>query len=132
MAKNLWINLPVKNIAKSQAFFEALGFSFDTRFVSQDEACMIVNDYSCVMLLHHSFFETFTAKAIADTGFLAEAVYTFSADSAEEVDDMVNKALAAGGTPSSGFDSEGSLYKGSFQDIDGHLWEVAYVEPAIA
>ena len=131
MAKTLWINLPVKNIAQSQAFFEALGFSFDTRLSSQDEACMVINDYSYIMLLREPFFETFTAKAIADTSFLAEAVYAISADSADEVDDMVNRALAAGGRPSSGFDSEGSLYKGSFQDIDGHLWEIVYVEPEV-
>lgn len=128
MAKRIFINLPVKDVARSRAFFTALGFTFNDTFTSNDGACMIINHDCFVMLLQESFFRTFTAKKPIDTAHHTEAIFAFSADSRDEVDDMVNKALAAGAMPSSGFDNRDWMYQGSFQDLDGHLWEVTYMD----
>lgn len=128
MTKRIFINLPVKDIAKSRTFFTALGFEFNDTFTNEEGACMVINDHTFVMLLRESFFHTFTAKRIVDTDDSAEAILAFSAETRDEVDDMVNKALAAGAMPSSGFDDQGWLYQGSFQDLDGHLWEIVFME----
>lgn len=128
MTKNIYINLPVKNIRKSKNFFAALGFRFKENLENADGACMIINDHSFVMLLREPFFQTFTSKSIISTVYNTEAIYAISAESREEVDETVTKALRAGAVPSSGFDDSGSMYKGSFQDLDGHLWEVVYTD----
>jgi len=128
MSRKLFVNLPVSDLDRSVTFFTALGFTFDPNFTDENATCMVVNDDTSVMLLVQPFFSTFTTKAIADTGSHAEAIMAIGADSREEVDDLVDRALAAGGTPFNDKDDQGFMYGGSFQDPDGHLWEVIYMD----
>jgi predicted lactoylglutathione lyase len=130
MAKQLYLNLPVKDLDKSVAFFTALGFSFNPDFTDENATCMIVNDDAFVMLLKEGFFTTFTSKPIADTTGSTEAIMAFSVESREAVDEAVRKALTSGGTPSQEAQDYGFMYNHSFQDPDGHLWEVMWMDPA--
>jgi predicted lactoylglutathione lyase len=130
MAKQLYLNLPVKDLDKSVEFFTALGFSFNPDFTDENATCMIVNDDAFVMLLKEGFFSTFTSKPISDTTGSTEAIMAFSVESREAVDETVRKALTAGGTPSQEAQDYGFMYNHSFQDPDGHLWEVMWMDPA--
>lgn len=130
MAKKIFVNLPVKDLGASVDFFTELGFEFDGRFTDDNATCMVVSDSILVMLLVENFFTNFTTKAICDTSTHTEAILALSADSRAEVDGLVDTALAAGGRPSQELMEEGGMYARSFQDIDGHLWEVLYMDPA--
>lgn len=126
--KQIFVNIPVKNLEASMEFFQAIGFSFDQRFTDENAGCMILGSGIYVMLLQEAFFQTFTNKNIADTSREAEAILAISADSKEEVNEIVQKALDAGGRPSNEPMDGGFMYGWSFQDIDGHLWEVMYMD----
>lgn len=130
MAKQMFLNLPVKDLDKTVQFFTALGFSFNPDFTDENATSMIINDDAFVMLLVEGYFKTFTSKAIADASSTTEAIMSFSVGSRDEVDEMVRKALAAGGTPSHEAQDYGFMYTHSFQDPDGHLWEVFWMDPA--
>jgi predicted lactoylglutathione lyase len=130
MAKQLYLNLPVKDLDKSVEFFTALGFSFNPDFTDENATCMIVNDDAFVMLLKEGFFSTFTSKPIADTTGSTEAIMAFSVASREAVDETIRTALTSGGTPSQEAQDYGFMYNHSFQDPDGHLWEVMWMDPA--
>jgi predicted lactoylglutathione lyase len=129
MATQMYLNLPVKDLGKTVAFFTALGFSFNPAFTDENATCMIINDDAYVMLLVENFFKTFTSKAVADASSTTEAIMAFSVDTREAVDEMVRKALASGGTPSQEAQDYGFMYSHSFQDPDGHLWEVMWMDP---
>ena len=126
--KQIFVNIPVKNLEASMEFFRTIGFSFDKRFTDENAACMILGSGMYVMLLQEAFFQTFTSKNVADTSREAEAILAISADSKEEVNEIVQKALDAGGRPSNEPMDGGFMYGWSFQDIDGHLWEVMYMD----
>lgn len=126
--KQIFVNIPVKNLEASMEFFQTIGFSFDQRFTDENAACMILGSGMYVMLLQEAFFQTFTNKNITDTSREAEAILAISADSKEEVNEIVQKALDAGGRPSNEPMDGGFMYGWSFQDIDGHLWEVMYMD----
>lgn len=126
--KQIFVNIPVKNLEASMEFFQTIGFSFDQRFTDENAACMILGSGMYVMLLQEAFFQTFTNKNVADTSREAEAILAISADSKEEVNEIVQKALDAGGRPSNEPMDGGFMYGWSFQDIDGHLWEVMYMD----
>ncbi|MGH8902485.1 MAG: VOC family protein [Egibacteraceae bacterium] len=129
MSRKIFVNLSVKDLNKSVDFFTQLGFEFDPNFTDESATCMIVSDEAFVMLLVEDRFKDFTNKDICDATTHTEAILTVSADSREQVDDLVNKALAAGGQPASDpMDDPGSMYGWSFQDIDGHLWEVIFMD----
>jgi predicted lactoylglutathione lyase len=130
MATQMYLNLPVKDLDKSVEFFTALGFSFNPDFTDENATCMIINDDAYVMLLVESFFKTFTSKSIADASSTTEAIMAFSVDTREAVDQMVRTALTSGGTPSQEAQDYGFMYSHSFQDPDGHLWEVMWMDPA--
>jgi len=130
MATQMYLNLPVKDLDKSVEFFTALGFSFNPAFTDENATCMIINDDAYVMLLMENFFKTFTSKAVADASSTTEAIMAFSVDTREAVDEMVRKALTSGGTPSQEAQDYGFMYSHSFQDPDGHLWEVMWMDPA--
>lgn len=130
MATQIYLNLPVKDLKRSVDFFTALGFTFNPDFTDENATCMIINDNAFVMLLVEGFFKTFTSKDVADATGSTEAIMAFSVDSREAVDDTVRKALAAGGTPSQEVMDHGFMYNHSFQDPDGHLWEVMWMDPA--
>ena len=128
MARQLFVNLPVADLARSVEFFAALGFEFDARFTDETATCMVVGEGVSVMLLAEPFFATFTKKSVADATTHTEAILAVSVGSRKEVDELVHKALAAGGKPSNDPMDHGFMYGWSFQDPDGHLWEVFHMD----
>jgi predicted lactoylglutathione lyase len=129
MATKIFVNLPVKDLNKSIAFFTQLGFTFNPQFTDEKATCMIISEDINVMLLVEPFFQTFTSKQICDSSKSTEVILCISADSRDEVDQMVEKALAAGGSRFGEKQDHGFMYLWSFQDVDDHLWEVAYLDP---
>ena len=129
MATKIFVNLPVKDLNRSIKFFTNLGFKFNPQFTNEKATCMIVGEDIFVMLLIEEFFKTFIKKEIADATKSTEAIFALSADSREKVDEMVSKALQAGGTAPTEKQDQGFMYSHGFQDLDGHLWEVVYMEP---
>jgi predicted lactoylglutathione lyase len=127
--RQIFVNLPVKDLEKSVDFFTQLGFEFNPQFTDDNATCMIVNDNAFVMLLDEDYFTTFTKKGIADTATDTEVILALSADSREGVDELVEKALAAGGQPSNDPQDQGFMYGSSFLDLDGHSWEVIWMDP---
>ena len=129
MSRKIFVNLPIKNMERSQAFFKALGFSFNPQFTNDQGACMVVSDDIFIMLLVEPFFQTFTKKPIADATKTTEVLVCLSCDSRAEVDSLVKKALAAGGTSPNPPQDHGFMYGHGFTDLDGHVWELAYMDP---
>ena len=130
MATQIFVNLPVSDLDKSVEFFTALGFAFNPDYTDENATCMIINDDAYVMLLVEGFFKTFTSKDIVDAKGATEVIMAFSADSREGVDGLYNKAIEAGGSSSQPAQDYGFMYSRSFQDLDGHLWEVMWMDPA--
>ena len=123
----IFVNLPVKDLDASTAFFGDLGFEFNPDFTDEDAACMIVDENIFVMLLAEARFRDFINGDIADAS-ATEAITALSVDSREQVDETIAKAVAAGGKPWKPSMDEGPMYGGSFQDLDGHVWELIYME----
>ena len=130
MARKIFVNLPIRNMERSQAFFRSLGFSFNPQFTNEQGACMVISEDIFAMLLVEPFFRTFTKKPIADARKGTEVIVCLSCDSREEVDDLVRKALAAGGTAPNAPQDHGFMYAHGFEDLDGHVWELAWMDPA--
>lgn len=130
MSRMIFVNLPVSDLQRSVSFWKGLGFDFNPQFTDDNAACMVVSDLACVMLLTNQFFSTFTKKAVADAAGSTEAIMAISAESRDEVDRLTDKALVSGGSASSDPQDEGFMYSRSFEDPDGHLWEVLYLDPA--
>ncbi len=129
MSRKLFVNLPVRDLTKSVDFFTTLGFTFNPQFTDERAACMIVSDDAFVMLLVEDFFNTFTNKRTCNSMTHSEAIIAMSVDSKQQVDDLVNNAFAAGAQPANEPVEEGFMYGWSFQDLDGHLWEVIHMDP---
>ncbi len=127
--RKLFVNLMVADLARSMAFFSALGFGFNMQFTDDNAACMIVNNEAFYMLLTKPFFERFTTRAICDTTTHTESLHAFSCVSRTEVDDLFQKALAAGGQLAMPHQDHGFMYSQSFYDPDGHHWEVFWMDP---
>lgn len=127
MPRQLFVNLPVQDLDRSVRFFTALGFEFNPQFTDENATCMIIGSDCYAMLLVEKFFSTFTDKAIADTAGHAEVINAIGLDSREQVDAMVDKALASGGSAFAEPKDYGFMYQRSFQDPDGHLWEVFHM-----
>jgi len=123
--RKLFVNLPVKDLDRSVTFFTALGFGFDAAYTDERAAAMEVNQEAFVMLLVEDFFSTFTGKPVPATN---EVVMALSATSPAEVDELVRKALAAGGSSAQDPVSDGPMYGWSFLDPDGHQWELIHME----
>ena len=132
MSRQIFVNLPIKNMERSQAFFKALGFSFNPQFTNEQGACMVIADDIYVMLLVESFFQTFTKKPIADATKSTEVLVCLSCDSRAKVDELVAKAVAAGGTAPNPVQDHGFMYGHGFTDLDGHVWELMYMDPNAA
>jgi predicted lactoylglutathione lyase len=130
MTRQIFVNLPIKDMKRSRAFFESLGFSFNPQFTNDQGACMVVSDSIYVMLLVEPFFQTFTKKKIADATQVTEVMVCLSCESRAEVDLLVKKAMAAGGTSPNAPQDHGFMYGHGFTDLDGHVWELAYMDPA--
>lgn len=127
-AKMIFVNLAVKDLQRSIDFFKELGFEFDTEMTDEKATCLIIGENIYVMLLVEPFFKTFTTKSLADSATSTEVIVAISADSREGVDELVQKALAAGGSASNDKMDNDYMYGWSFQDPDGHLWEVIYMD----
>lgn len=132
MATQIFVNLPVKDLKRSVQFFTKLGYTFDPQFTDDNATCMIVGENIFVMLLVESFFKTFTKKAVCDATRSTEVLMGLSADSRAKVDELVAKAVAAGGTTPTEPKDHGFMYQHGYQDLDGHLWELFYMEPSAA
>jgi predicted lactoylglutathione lyase len=130
MAKQIFVNLPVKDLQRSVTFFSRLGFDFDSKFTDENATCMIVGDNIFVMLLVEKFFKTFTAKPLCDATKSTEVLLALSTDSRAKVDELVAKAVAAGGTTPVEPKDHGFMYQHGYQDLDGHLWELFYMDPS--
>ncbi|NMM06676.1 VOC family protein [Polaromonas sp.] len=130
MSRKIFVNLPIKNMERAKAFFSALGFSFNPQFTNEQGACMVVADDIFVMLLVEPFFQTFTKKAISDASKSTEVLVCLSCESRAEVDALVKKALAAGATVPNAPQDHGFMYGHGFEDLDGHIWELAYMDMA--
>jgi uncharacterized protein len=133
MSRKLFVNLPIKSMEKSRAFFKSLGFSFNPQFTNEQGACMVISaDHSFVMLLVEPFFKTFIKKPIADAGNMTEVIVCLSCDSRAEVDALVKMAVAAGGKTPNAPQDHGFMYGHGFEDLDGHLWELVWMDPNAA
>jgi len=128
MASKIFINLPVKDLAASMAFFTSLGFSFNPQFTDEKAGSMVISDNIFAMLLTEEYFKTFTKKNIADAKAATEVLIAIDASSKEEVQEMVAKAKAAGGAIYAEPQDHGWMYQHSFADLDGHQWEIVYMD----
>lgn len=128
MPTQIFVNLPVKNLDRSVAFFQQLGYAFDPKFTDENATCMIVGDNIFVMLLVEKFFKTFTHKPVADAHARTEAIIAIAVDSREAVDALADKALGAGAAVSGDPKDMGFMYQRGYQDLDGHLWEVFHMD----
>jgi predicted lactoylglutathione lyase len=130
MHKHIFVNLPVKDLARSRAFFSSLGFDFNPQFSNEDAACMIIGENIFAMLLVERFFQGFTNKPIADAREVTEVLTCLSCESRDEVDTLVARALAAGGRAPNPKQDHGFMYGHGFEDLDGHVWELSWMDPS--
>ncbi|MBC7499065.1 MAG: VOC family protein [Herminiimonas sp.] len=128
MPTQIFVNLPVRNLDESVAFCTSLGFSFNPQFTDETATCMIVSDSIFVMLLTHAKFKTFTPNALCDARKSTEVLVCLSSESRARVDGLVAKAVAAGGNTYNAPQDHGFMYAHGFQDLDGHIWELLYME----
>jgi predicted lactoylglutathione lyase len=128
MATKIFINLPVKDLNKSVEFFTKLDFKFNPQFTNEEATSMIVGEDIFIMLLVEKFFKTFTPKTISDAQKTTEVIISFSTESHAKVDEMIEKVLKAGGKISGETQDIDFMYSRGFEDLDGHLWECAYVD----
>ncbi|OJW71554.1 MAG: extradiol dioxygenase [Candidatus Amoebophilus sp. 36-38] len=128
MAKNVFINLPVKKLVQSEKFFNQLGFTINPQFSDDKAKCLVIGDNIFAMLLTEEFFQDFTNKAISNAQKSTEVLIGIDASSKEEVKEMVKKAEKAGGTIYAESRDYGWMYQHSFADLDGHQWVVTYMD----
>jgi hypothetical protein len=127
MGTKIFVNLPVKNLERSIEFFSKLGYKFNPQFTDDTAACIVISETIFVMLLTHSKFRDFTPKSICDTSKSAEVLLCLSCESRLQVEDLVAKAVAAGGTIYANPKDYGFMYQHSFADLDGHQWELIHM-----
>jgi predicted lactoylglutathione lyase len=129
-ATKIFVNLSVKDLSRSKDFFAKLGYSFNAQFTDETAACMVVSEDIYVMLLTRAKFKEFTPKGICDTTKSIEMLVCLSCESRAQVDEQVRKAVAAGGTTYAAAKDYGFMYGHGFQDPDGHIWELAWMDPS--
>lgn len=128
-SRKLFVNLAVRDLKKAKPFFSTLGFEFNPQFTDDKAACMVVSEEAYVMLLTEPFFRTFTKREPCDTSRQTEGMFALSCTSRAEVDQLVQKAIAAGGKQAGDPQDHGFMYGRSFYDLDGHHWEVLWMDP---
>ncbi|MEO6026594.1 MAG: VOC family protein [Candidatus Binatia bacterium] len=132
MSKMIFVNLPVCDLTRSMTFFEALGFAFNPQFTDATAACMVIDDqHIYAMLLTHEKFKGFTPKPISNAEDTTEVLVCLSCESRAEVDAYVQKAVVAGGSTFRAPEDHGFMYGHAFQDLDGHIWEVMWMDPSV-
>jgi len=129
---NIFLNLPVRDLEKSKAFFESLGFTIDPRFTDDKAACVVISDRIHAQLLTREYFETFATKPVADAHQSTEVLIALGLDSRTAVDEIVSKALEAGGREPRPKQDHGFMVVRAFEDLDGHTWEVLWMDPSQA
>jgi len=129
MTTKIFVNLPVTDLDRSTAFFKRLGFTFNPQFTDKTAACMVVTDHIYAMLLTHPKFKEFTDKDIADARKTTEVLTCLSFDNRDRVDEIVDTALAAGAIETRSAQDHGFMYERSFNDPDGHIWEIIWMGP---
>lgn len=130
MSKKIFVNLPVNDLKRSQEFFGKLGYAFNPQFTDEKAACMVVSDRIFVMLLTGQYFQTFTPKDVADARTTTEVLVCLNEDSRNAVDAHVDKALKAGATEARPPQDHGFMYGRSYSDLDGHIWEIIWMDEA--
>ncbi|HTU10807.1 MAG TPA: VOC family protein [Allosphingosinicella sp.] len=128
MSKMIFVNLPVADLPKAKAFYEAIGFENNPMFTDETAACMVISDTIFVMLLTHAKFAQFTTREIADSHKSAAHLIALSADSRDGVDTITDAAIAAGGREHREKQDMGFMYGRSFEDLDGHVWEPMFMD----
>jgi predicted lactoylglutathione lyase len=129
MHKQIYVNLAVNDLERSKAFFSAIGLKFEPQFTNEQAACLILGENIYAMLLVKDLFKSFTRKSLCDPKESTEALVGLSCESREEVDALVARALAAGGAIPRAPQDYGFMYGHGFEDIDGHIWELIYMDP---
>lgn len=130
MATSIFVNLPVKDLEKSKEFFSKLGYGFNQQFTDEKAACMVISETIYAMLLTEPFFKGFIPnREISDSAKTKEVLLALSADSKQQVDDIAEKAIAAGGKQFRNPEDHGFMFARSFEDLDGHVWEVVWMDP---
>lgn len=127
--RKVFVNLPVRDLPRTKAFFSKLGFEYNPQFTDDNAACMVLSDDGYVMLITETYFKTFTKRDISDAHKQTEVLIALSCNSREEVDRMVKIAIEAGGTHAMDAVDHGFMYGWSFYDLDGHHWEVLHMDP---
>lgn len=129
MHKNMFVNLPVKDLEKTKSFWKELGYSFNEQFTDETAASLILGEHSYAMLLTEEKIKQFTKKEIIDAHNATEVLVALDMESKEAVDDLIEKVVNAGGKESRPAEDYGFMYGRSFEDLDGHIWEVFYMDP---
>lgn len=132
MFRQIFVNLPIQDMARSQAFFRALGLTFNPRFTNEQGACLEIGENFCAMLLVQPFFQGFVQKPVSDAHQSTEVILALSVDSRAEVEAVVSKAVAAGATRIPAPKDYGFMFQDGFADLDGHQWEVFWMDEAAA
>ena len=127
--RKIFVNLAVRDLKRAKAFFSALGFDYNPKFTDENAACMVVSDESYVMLLAEPFFKTFSKRELCDTSRQTETLIALSCETRDEVDELTKKAIEAGGRDAMPAQDQGFMYGRSFYDLDGHHWEVFWMDP---
>ncbi|MFF3858220.1 VOC family protein [Streptomyces sp. NPDC002209] len=130
MPTMIFVNLPVKDIDAAKAFWGKLGYSFNPRFSDENTGCLVISDTIFAMLMTEARFKDFATKEVADATKSTEVMLALSADSREKVDEVVDAALAAGGTEPRPAQDLGFMYGRAFEDLEGHVWEYVWMDPA--
>lgn len=131
-ARKIFVNLAVKDLSRTKGFFSALGFTFNPKFTDDKAACMVLSDDGYVMLLSEPFFKGFTKREICDTSRQTEALLALSCDSKADVDALMKKVVEAGGHEAMPPQDHGFMYSNAFYDLDGHHWEIFWMDPKAA
>lgn len=130
--RKIFVNLAVKDLQRTKAFFSALGFEYDPRFTDDKAACMVLSEDGYVMLLSEPFFKSFTKRELCDTSRQTEALLALSCESRSEVDQLIARVLAGGGREAMPAQDHGFMYSRAFYDLDGHHWEILWMDPKAA
>jgi predicted lactoylglutathione lyase len=130
MASKVFINLPVKDLERSKAFFAKLGYTFNEKFTDSSAACMVISEHIYSMLLSEARFKDFTPKTIVDATKSTEVLVALAVESKAKVDELADTALKAGATKTLEPQDHGFMYERSFNDLDGHIWEIFWMDPA--
>jgi predicted lactoylglutathione lyase len=126
----IFVNLAVDDAAASKKFFTELGFSINPQFSNDETTCVVISETIIAMFLEKKRYSDFTKKEIADSAKTSEVLLCLSAESREKVDELINKAVAAGGTANDDVQDQGFMYGRSFEDLDSHSWEIVWMDPA--